>query len=241
MKVTQKNLIEHPLLNKSIQMVWDIMDDFKGYICHDHVYVLYLIKELMADDCKTYLEIGTHNGGSLVTVMQSKYKTNYCCVDLWDNDDDRVKTIENVNKYNKHKHPYELVKGMSNSPEVLRKVNISCKNGVDLLFIDGGHDYNTVMADYYNYSKLVNKGGVIVFDDYLLVKPDDENKMIESFPDYVRERKIKVRLAVDDILKKHGEEYDIVGLIPNIAGAYRCNSGLPFRCYSNIEFIMVKK
>lgn len=38
----------------------------------DHIYVLYLLKQIMGDSCKTYLEIGTHNGGSMVVPMQSK-------------------------------------------------------------------------------------------------------------------------------------------------------------------------
>ena len=36
---------------------------------------------------------------------------------------------------------------------------------VDFLFIDGGHDYDTCMADYRNYAPLVRPGGIIAFHD----------------------------------------------------------------------------
>jgi cephalosporin hydroxylase len=36
---------------------------------------------------------------------------------------------------------------------------------VDFLFIDGGHDYNTVLADWKNYSPLVRSGGMVAFHD----------------------------------------------------------------------------
>jgi cephalosporin hydroxylase len=37
---------------------------------------------------------------------------------------------------------------------------------VDFLFIDGGHDYETVKSDFEMYSPLVRKGGLIAFHDY---------------------------------------------------------------------------
>ena len=36
---------------------------------------------------------------------------------------------------------------------------------VDFLFIDGGHDYKTVKADWENYSPLVRLGGIVAFHD----------------------------------------------------------------------------
>lgn len=36
---------------------------------------------------------------------------------------------------------------------------------VDFLFIDGGHDYATVKADWENYSPLVRPGGIVAFHD----------------------------------------------------------------------------
>lgn len=48
---------------------------------------------------------------------------------------------------------------------VLQVAAIFPKNDLDFLFIDGGHDYNTVKSDFENYSKFVRSGGMIVFHD----------------------------------------------------------------------------
>jgi cephalosporin hydroxylase len=48
---------------------------------------------------------------------------------------------------------------------ILQVANIFPEKNVDFLFIDGGHDYNTVKSDYENYSKIVRSGGMIVFHD----------------------------------------------------------------------------
>lgn len=38
-------------------------------------------------------------------------------------------------------------------------------HGLDFLFIDGGHEYKDVKADYENYAPLVKPGGIIAFHD----------------------------------------------------------------------------
>ena len=39
-------------------------------------------------------------------------------------------------------------------------------NSVDVLFIDGDHTKVGVIADWEDYSGLVKKGGVVIFDDH---------------------------------------------------------------------------
>ncbi|MDE2099475.1 MAG: class I SAM-dependent methyltransferase [Patescibacteria group bacterium] len=54
----------------------------------------------------------------------------------------------------------------SQKPETIAKVKAALGGGaLDFLFIDGGHDYATVKADYENYAPLVRPGGVIAFHD----------------------------------------------------------------------------
>ena len=42
---------------------------------------------------------------------------------------------------------------------------------MDLVFVDGGHDYDTVSSDAENAGKMINKNGVIIFHDFALWKP----------------------------------------------------------------------
>ena len=45
--------------------------------------------------------------------------------------------------------------------EIIKKFN----KPIDLLFIDGSHDYKSVLNDYLQWSPLVKKGGYIAFHD----------------------------------------------------------------------------
>tara|TARA_B100000579_G_scaffold33931_1_gene23737 strand:- start:4106 stop:4774 length:669 start_codon:yes stop_codon:yes gene_type:complete len=43
--------------------------------------------------------------------------------------------------------------------------NVKKLGGYDLIFIDGGHSYEIVKKDFYNYKKFLNKNGVIALHD----------------------------------------------------------------------------
>ncbi len=58
--------------------------------------------------------------------------------------------------------------GMSYDPMTIQKVYQSASGGVDLLFIDGDHQYASVLADWLLYSPLVRPGGVVAFHDIAL-------------------------------------------------------------------------
>jgi predicted O-methyltransferase YrrM len=57
----------------------------------------------------------------------------------------------------------------------------SLEESLSFLFIDGGHDYYNCLADYLCFSKLLVKGGIMIFHDYVLPEPTwpDVNKLIE--------------------------------------------------------------
>lgn len=60
-----------------------------------------------------------------------------------------------------------FVFGNSTEEKTLNKINkILDGSKVDVLFIDGGHDYNSVIQDHYLYSQVVRDGGLIFFHDY---------------------------------------------------------------------------
>lgn len=74
----------------------------------------------------------------------------------------------------------------------------------DFLFIDGGHEYATVMADYANYAPLVRRGGLIVFHD------------IQGIADVARAwREIKVGKCWEEICHPHGWGLGIIEAAPD--------------------------
>jgi hypothetical protein len=58
----------------------------------------------------------------------------------------------------------EIIKGMSTDKEVIEQVKRQC-GSIDLLFVDGGHSFETVQSDIINYSPLVKVGGFMLMDD----------------------------------------------------------------------------
>lgn len=113
------------------------------------------------------LEIGTYGGGTAYAFAQIAEKV--VCVDkqfgsdkfpipIYRNTPEERKIIE--------------IQGNSCDPETLWKLMELDRNGkmmklfpVDLLFIDGGHHYHEVCADFWVYSNLVREGGWIAFHD----------------------------------------------------------------------------
>lgn len=57
-----------------------------------------------------------------------------------------------------------VIDGFSQMPGTIAKVKEAIDN-LDFLFIDGGHDYATVRADFENYSPIVKPGGLVAFHD----------------------------------------------------------------------------
>lgn len=211
--ITKEEILARHDLVESLDIVRKISKDQEGYMCHEYVHILYVLKEMMGNSCNNYLEIGTHNAGSIMTVMQSKYKTSFFGLDLWNRQSDMVIADSNINKNNKHNHSYELIKGDSMKDDVFNRVKKRCPQ-IDFLFIDGGHMYNNVINDFERYAKLVTKNGIIVFDDYLYMERTNH-----GFSPAAVARKIQVRKAVDYLMKKHGHAFNIIGTIPNNVGA----------------------
>ena len=183
------DILEYENIEQYKKMVLSINDNMLGRVALNPTlsatHVLYVIKQLMKDECKTVLEIGTLWGGAMITMMQSKYESNFVSIDTFNgfypellgdgNTDevaghnDGINTIEkvskNVNDNNPHQHNFDLVEGSSHNEKVIDYMK-KLYPKVDLLFIDGDHTKKGVLQDWKDYSILVNKGGIVIFDDY---------------------------------------------------------------------------
>jgi len=96
------------------------------------------------------------------------------------------------------------IKGDSHKQETIEKLITSLGGRMlDLLFIDGDHEYEGVKADYNNYSNLVAKGGLIVFHDIYNEKCD-----VPKFWNEVKQGKIIV-----EIYNPHSSNHMGIGII----------------------------
>ena len=85
--------------------------------------------------------------------------------------------IKSVNKLLiKFEKNINIIKGNSN--DVLKEINL---DGIDYVFLDGGHKYETVKNDLENLTQIVNNKGTILCDDYNLSYAPGIKKAIDEY------------------------------------------------------------
>jgi len=175
--LTLKEINRHPSIEKSIEITKYVNENVVR-LPHLHVHILYILREIMKEECKVFLEIGTYWGGSLAVVIQSKSPCKFLSIDnnkfIYEHKGPIDKSVsrENIVKrcideLNIYNHKYDLIVGDSLDPKTLTKTKVLAKNPVDLLFIDGLHETRQVINDFNTYFPLVRDKGIIVFDDYM--------------------------------------------------------------------------
>ena len=152
-----------------------------GTICNSPNldYILDLKKK---HNPKVYVEIGVLYGGSIILQMKDKQECFFVGIDPYSgyygkeydphrqvNLKDHIGIVKkNIDDNNPNNHKYQLIKGNSNSKEVLQELKdlVEKQNKIDTLFIDGDHSAKAVKEDFYNYLPFMNQGGLILFDNY---------------------------------------------------------------------------
>jgi cephalosporin hydroxylase len=172
----------------------------------------------MIDGSCLYVEIGSFAGGSAALMSSNELETEVISIDLGHTINPSI-VLQNVEKFKNVNNKFSYIKGNSTDIDTINKLK-DILNGrkIDILFIDGDHSYDGVIADYRLYNGFVADGGYIIFDDYM----DKEHS-----PD--------VRLAVDYLVKEMELNYTIIGTIPNTHGAR------PKELATNNCFIVKKK
>jgi len=177
----------------------------------------------------TYLEIGCFAGGSSSLVSSHWKKTRVFSVDIGYHEylpEGYLRSAErNVSKFKNPISSFVLIEGDSHADEIVnttRKKIEESGGSVDILFIDGDHDYEGVMQDFLNYSTLIKSGGYVIFDDYL---------------DWIYSPRVKH--AVDNIVNNIiGKEYEILGSPDD---EFKAKVGYSFPGGKNNCFVIKKK
>ena len=168
----------------------------------------FLLDEVRKEKPKIFLEIGVFHGVTARNVCELLYQINkdnfkYIGLDLFEeNNENKNEVIPNNTftnpfkniyfKYIKKQNPYSLesvkdllkkfeknvhlIKGNSN--KVLKKIDMG---KIDYVFLDGGHEYNTVKNDLDNCFEVIKKGGTVLCDDYNLTYAPGVKKAIDEF------------------------------------------------------------
>ena len=168
----------------------------------------FFLSEILKKKPKTFLEVGIFHGVTARNVCELLHNIHgkefkYIGLDLFEeNDENKGEIIPNTKfsnplktiffKYIKRVDPYSLdavkdllgkfkdniylIKGNSN--KIL--TNIDMKQ-IDYVFLDGGHEYNTVKNDLESCKEVIINNGTILCDDYDLSYAPGVKKAIDEF------------------------------------------------------------
>jgi predicted O-methyltransferase YrrM len=192
---------------KSLDMVMQIASNVATF--HHHFHILFDIAETFGEEKINYVEIGAYAGASSCLMLQ-RPNTTIISIDLGEPISKGV-VLENIINYKNNNNYYKYIQGNSQVIETKNQVVsilsnsrvLGYGNKIHILFIDGDHSLNGVVADFNMYANLVKIGGYIVFDDYRdnLHSPD-------------------VKKALDEIILPNLVDYEIIGTLTNNLCAY---------------------
>ena len=180
----------------------------------------FFLDEIKKKRPKFFLEVGVFHGVTARNVCEllsniHKDDFKYIGLDLFaENNENKSEVIPNTKfnnplkeiyfRYIKKQDPYSLeavqdllkkfknnvhlIKG--NSKKILKEINMS---KIDYVFLDGGHDYETVKNDLNNCIEVLKRNnGIIMCDDYNLPKASG------------------VKIAIDEFTKKNDFQCEIL-------------------------------
>ena len=186
----------------------------------------FLLSEVRKEQPKIFLEIGVFHGVTARNICELLYQIHkndfkYIGVDLFaENEENKNEVIPNNTfnnplkkiyfKYIKKQNPYSLeaVRDLlkkfeknvhliqGNSNKVLNKMDMS---KIDYVFLDGGHEYNTVKNDLDNCFEVIKKGGTVLCDDYNLGSAPGVKEAIDEF---VNKNQLNVEILCENRFAK---------------------------------------
>tara|TARA_B100001057_G_scaffold460590_1_gene511795 strand:- start:586 stop:1212 length:627 start_codon:yes stop_codon:yes gene_type:complete len=168
----------------------------------------FFLNEVLKVKPKTFLEIGVFQGVTAKNVCKLLYEIHgnnftYIGLDLFEETNigvDEIVPEQKISnpfkkfyfKYIIKQNPYSedavkdflkefknnihLIKGNSN--KILKEIETS---KIDFVFLDGGHDFNTVKNDLNYCRNIILNGGIIFCDDYDLSFAPGVKKAIDEF------------------------------------------------------------
>lgn len=131
------------------------------------------------NDGENILEIGTFDGKTTINCANNLLKSKIYTIDLPENDSenilDRNEEYLDYDKYliNNKVRSNKKFENFNNIKQIYAdstKYDFS-QISFSLVFIDGGHDFNTVKSDTENCIRYIKKPGIILWHDYDVTNP----------------------------------------------------------------------
>jgi len=178
--------------------VYRIVEESSNECAFNRDEALGLFSTLLSlSDNAVIVEIGVEFGRSTAVINEvSKIKSfDFTAIDPFIQDNGLEAQAHIENQTNKYNWKFNLIK--QTSEEAYKNWN----KEIDLIHIDGNHEYNFVKKDIELWTKHINKNGYVLFDDY----------GHDSLPDVLR--------AVNDTLDP---KFKLIAVYGNKLGVFKC-------------------
>ncbi len=127
-------------------------------------------KYSLINESMNTLEVGSYEGRSSVFLLKTLNNINLTCVDTFE-------PFHELQEKNNEKLTKIYENFLKNISDYSERVNVEKKKSdiffsnntkkFKLIFIDGSHEFNDVKNDASEAFKILEKGGIIIFDDFL--------------------------------------------------------------------------
>ena len=185
-----------------------------------------LLEQIEIHKPQNFLEVGVFQGVTSKNVCEKLYEINkenflFHGIDVFENTDSNFDSREKTTKHNRLSNPLKhlifniiLKKNLfsiENIYDVLKKFkdNVNLYKGfsdtellkidmskIDMIFLDGGHSYETVKNDLFLILKSIKKNKIIICDDY-----DQESYGVKKAVDELSSQVSKIRMLNNRLVK----------------------------------------
>ena len=140
-----------------------------GFGERSFIWMWKLLVDEMPTKFFTFLEVGVFRGQVLGIVRMLAPEASISGVTPLDStgghwESDYTEDIKKLHETFKLRQPH-IFKGLSTDGYTLLRVQTTNPKGFNMVYIDGGHEYETVKADLQNYCPMVKVGGFLIIDD----------------------------------------------------------------------------
>tara|TARA_B100000787_G_scaffold7058_1_gene5303 strand:- start:35 stop:727 length:693 start_codon:yes stop_codon:yes gene_type:complete len=152
----------------------------KWFLNNIEIFCYYLPEDLTKSF--SYLEIGSYEGLSTLNILLNYSNSKVTAIDLWSQSNINSESLDvNFNevekRFDENLKDYKFNKIKKDSVIALREL-LNKNVYFDLIYIDGSHNGEDILSDAIESYKLLNIGGIIIFDD---VVNANQNISIQSY------------------------------------------------------------
>ena len=146
-------------------------------------YFLPKFKDIKFD----YLEIGSHEGMSLLNILDQYKNVRATSIDLWSDTEIEKVFDQNLKNFN------NLEKIKLDSIIALRKLKDNNRE-FDYIYVDGLHEGTHVLIDAIQSFKLLKINGIIIFDDFMQYDKSLLYKSYEGIYSFIKLFKKQIKI-----------------------------------------------